>query len=185
MSVVKLLVLGALRRREAAHGYRIYRDLIDWRVETWTVVRPGSIYHAIAQLEKQGLIKAARGRVSQKLGPAKTEYGLTAAGGQEFIRLLEEALKGINLVELSVGVAFMEYLPRGRVIELLRERATAQSELKTFLRTLPTENPPAAPSQHPELIRLWADAYAHAAVSTEKLITSIRSGDYIFKNEEI
>lgn len=184
MSVVKLLVLGAIKRRKVAHGYRIYRDLMDWRVETWTVVRPGSIYHAISQLEKQQLIKAAKSQINQKPGPAKTEYELTAAGEQEFLDLLEQALQGINLVELSVGIAFMEYLSRQRVIELLKERAKVQRQVPEFLKTLPIEEKPTTPSKHPELIRVWVDSYASAAVSTKKLITAIQSGKYVFKNEE-
>lgn len=185
MSVVRLLVLGALKRRGVAHGYRIYRDLNDWRIETWTVVRPGSVYHAISQLERLGFIVAAQNNTSQKLGPAKTEYRLTGGGEQELTNLLEEALRAINLPELSVGIAFMEYLPRQRVIELLKECAQAQRQVPPFLKTLPTEEKPTAPSKHPELIRLWADSYADAAASTEKLITVIKSGKYVFKNEEV
>ena len=181
MSVVRLLVLGAIKRRRMAHGYRIYRDLVEWRVETWTVVRPGSIYHAISQLETQGFITTSKESNSQKLGPAKTEYELTAAGKREFVNLLEEALKGINLVELSVGIAFMEYLPRPRVLELLRQRAEAQRQVSEFLKTLPTEETPSVPSKHPELIRIWSDSYAHAATSTEVLVASIQSGKYVFK----
>lgn len=181
MSVVKLLVLGAVKRRNIAHGYRIYRDLLDWRVDTWTTVRPGSIYHAIAQLEKQGHLQAAQGTVSQKLGPAKTEYKLTAAGDQVFLQLLEESLRAINLVELSAGIAFMEFLRRQRVIDLLQERAQAQRQVVALLSTLPTEDTPTTPSQHPELIHAWSDSYSSAAAVTEQLITSIQSGKYIFK----
>lgn len=185
MSVVRLLVLGAIKRRRMAHGYRIYRDLIEWRVETWTVVRPGSIYHAISQLEKQGFIKATQNSTHQKLGPAKTEYEIIATGEKEFINLLEEALRNINLVELSAGIAFMEYLSRQRVIKLLKERAKAQRQVPEFLKTLPTEGEPNVPSKHPELIRIWADSYTYAAVSTEELIKAIQSGRYVFKNKEV
>lgn len=185
MSVVRLLVLGAIRRRGAAHGYRIHRDLKEWRVETWTIVRPGSIYHAISQLESLGFIRSAKDSPSQKSGPAKTGYELTGTGGQEFINLLEEALKAINLIELSVGIAFMEYLPRQRVIELLRERAKAQRQIPAFLKTLPSAENPAAPSEHPELIRVWVDYYICAAASTDKLLTAIQSGTYVFKGEGV
>lgn len=184
MSVVRLLVLGAINRRNVAHGYRIYRDLLEWRVETWTVVRPGSIYHAISQLEKRGFIEAVENSLYQKLGPAKTEYKLTAVGENEFVSLLEEALKTINLIELSVGIAFMEYLPRQRVIELLGERVKAQRQIPEFLNKLPTEDSPSSPSRHPELIRIWADSYVSAASSTERLIRAIQSRKYVFKNEE-
>lgn len=185
MSVIRLLVLGAIKRRGVAHGYRIYRDLREWHVETWTVVKPGSIYHAIAKLEAQNFICPVKDDAAPKLGPAKTEYVLTDTGEREFINSLEEALKDSNLIELSAGIAFMEYLPRQRVVELLKIRAKAQSKIPEFLKTLPTEDVPSVPSKHPELIRIWADTYDSAAASTKKLIVAIRSGKYVFKNKEV
>lgn len=184
MSIVRLLVLGALKRRGAGHGYRVYRDLVEWRVETWTVVRPGSIYHAISQLEAQGLITPTESAGGQKLGPAKTEYALTDSGQEEFVRLLEGALRDINLIELSVGVVFMEFLSRQRVLELLQERVAAQRQVPEFLATLPTEENPTTPSKHPELIRLWSESYTSAALSTERLIEALQSGKYAFQTKE-
>ncbi len=184
MSVVKLLVLGALKRCKQAHGYRIYQDLKEWRVETWTIVRPGSIYHAMSQLESGDLIKAIKNTDGQKLGPAKTEFMLTAAGERLFIELLEGSLKHINLIELSMGIAFMEYLPRQCVLKLLQERAEAQRQVTNFLKTLPTEELPSTPAKHPELVRIWSESYDHAADSTEKLINTLQSGKYVFKSEE-
>jgi DNA-binding PadR family transcriptional regulator len=182
--IVQLLVLGVLKRRTVAHGYRIYRDLMEWRVETWTTVRPGSIYHAMTRLESQGFIKPAGNSFGRKLGPARTEYALTASGEVQFAALLEAALKSIDLEQLSGAIAFMELLPRARVIQLLQERATAQREVARFLSTLPNQSRPAQPSKHPELIRLWADNFTNAARSTEKLIASLTKGAYIFKNEQ-
>jgi DNA-binding PadR family transcriptional regulator len=182
--IIRLLILGILKRRGSAHGYRMYRDLAEWRVETWTVIRPGSIYHALTQMEKQGLIKETTSTADKKLGPSKIEYKLTATGAVEFIHLLETALQDINLVELSVGIAFMEYLPRQKVIDLLEHRQGAQKQIPKFLNTLPTEDTPTIPARHPELIRIWADSYTDAAASTNKLIKAIQSGKYTFKNEE-
>lgn len=182
--IIRLLILGILKRRSSAHGYRMYRDLVEWRVETWTVIRPGSIYHALAQMEKQGFITEASLAVNKKIGPSKTEYRLSATGEQEFIRLLEIALKDINLIELSVGIAFMEHLPRQRVATLLKQRQKAQEQIPTFLNSLPSEDTPTTPARHPELIRVWADSYSNAAASTQKLFNAIQSGRYSFKNEE-
>ena len=47
MSTVRLLVLGVVRRHRSAHGYAVQRELMSWRVDTWTRVKPPSIYHAI------------------------------------------------------------------------------------------------------------------------------------------
>lgn len=176
--------MGILKRRGSAHGYRMHRDLAEWRVETWTTIRPGSIYHALTQLEKQGFIAQTSPTAGQKPGPSKTEYSLTAAGEAEFRRLIELALKDINIVELSVGIAFMEYLPRQDTLAFLKHRYEAQNQIPAFLRSLPTEDTPSTPAKHPELIRIWADAYNNAAASTQKLIDAIQSGTYVFKGEE-
>lgn len=181
--IIRLLILGILKRRSSAHGYRMYRDLVEWRADTWTIIRPGSIYHALGQLEKQGFIASTSHISDEKLGPSKTEYTITAEGEKEFIRLLEDALKDINLVELSVGIAFMEYLPRQKAIALLEQREETQKQIPTFLHSLPTEEKPTTPAKHPQLIRIWADSYTDAAASTEKLIRAIQSGKYTFKNE--
>lgn len=184
MSVVRLLVLGAIKRRQSAHGYRILRDLTAWRVETWTMVRPGSLYHAIAQLERQGLIAGAEELTARKLGPARTAYALTGAGEQAFQQLLEVALKSMELEQNSAAIAFMEFLPRARVIALLAERAQAQRAVPAFLATLPVDKRPAEPSRHPELMRLWSDHFAAAAATTEQLIAALQAGQYVFLGEE-
>jgi DNA-binding PadR family transcriptional regulator len=181
--IIRLLILGILKRRDAAQGYRMYRDLAEWGVETRTVIRPGSIYHALTQMEKQGFIVEASQTKGRKLGPSKTEYKLTVNGEKEFVHLLENVLKDINLVELSVGIAFMEYLPRQEAISLLRQRQEAQEQIPSFLHTLPAEETPTIPVKHPELIRIWADSYTDAAASTETFIQAIQPGNYIFKNE--
>jgi len=183
MSSVKLLVLGAFARRNVAHGYRIYRDLLDWRVDTWTHVKPGSIYHALSQLEAQGMIKPQKQR-EKKLGPARTEYVLTMNGHTEFITLLENALKSNDFIELSAGIAFMEMLSREQVLALLKERLVTVSAVPPFLKTLPTEDIPSEPSKHPELMNVWIDYFESAKETTEKLITAIEAGKYLFKNEK-
>ena len=184
MSAIRLLVLGTIRRRGIAHGYRVYRDLTSWRVETWTSVKPGSIYHAIAQLESQSFILPTDSGQGAKRGPSRTEYKLTPQGEVEFSSLLETAIKAIDIEILAGGIAFMEMLPRARVIALLYERLTALKANSVFLKTLPTEPIPSEPSKHPELINLWVGYIESAITSTQKLINSLENGKYVFLNEK-
>ena len=184
MTAVRLLVLGTIRRRGIAHGYRVYRDLTSWRVETWTSVKPGSIYHAIAQLESQSLIQRTGSSRGPKLGPSRTEYKLTSQGEEEFTSLLETAIKAIDIEILAAGIAFMEMLPRDRVIALLNERLTSLQAILIFLKTLPTEPIPSEPSRHPELIGLWVGYIEAAITSTQTLIESLENGKYAFLNEK-
>jgi DNA-binding PadR family transcriptional regulator len=183
VSAIRLLVLGTIRRRGIAHGYRVYRDLTAWRAETWTSVKPGSIYHAIAQLESQGLIVPTDAGQGAKLGPSRTEYKLTAQGETEFTALLETALKAIDIELLAAGIAFMEMLPRDRVLALLHERLTSLQAIPVFLKTLPTEPIPSVPSRHPELIDLWVGYVESGIRSTQHLIGALEMGKYAFLNE--
>ena len=44
MSATRLLVLGVIRTLQPIHGYEVRRELISWRVEATTNLKPGSIY---------------------------------------------------------------------------------------------------------------------------------------------
>lgn len=181
---MRLLVLGAVVRRNIAHGYRIYQDLTSWKADTWTSIKPGSIYHALEKLEAQKLIKAVELKESDvKLGPSRTEFQLTTKGEAEFISLLESALKSNDFHLLAAGIAFMEFLPRKHVIELLEERLVSLKQVDSFLHTLPTEFIPSDPSKHPELIGVWIGYFEYAQTATQKLIQSIKAGKYVFRDE--
>src|SRR5215207_6986800 len=96
MSASRLLVLGVIRTQGQAHGYSVYRELLAWRIETWADVKPGSIYHALKQLEKQRFLLALNTENSDE-GPNRTIYTLTQEGEIEFYRLLEEAFTSLDM----------------------------------------------------------------------------------------
>ncbi|KKO55215.1 PadR family transcriptional regulator [Paenibacillus sp. DMB20] len=111
MSTVRLLVLGSILRRGVSHGYGVYSDLTSWRAETWTNVKPGSIYHALEKLESQGMIRAVDSENQAKLGPSRTEYTITAQGSAEFESLLESTLKNNDIQLFAVGIASWKCYP--------------------------------------------------------------------------
>ena len=41
-----------------AHGYQVRNDLEFWGAHEWSNAKPGSIYHALKQMAKQGLVLA-------------------------------------------------------------------------------------------------------------------------------
>lgn len=82
----RLLILGVLHRGNF-HPYEIKRRLENAMVECYIDVDVGTLYYAIRQLEKEGLISAERHeRVAR--GGMRTIYRLTAKGKSEFRRLL-------------------------------------------------------------------------------------------------
>lgn len=183
MSTVRLLVLGSILRRGISHGYGVYSDLTSWRAETWTSIKPGSIYHALEKLESQGMTKAVDSSDHVKRGPSRTEYMITTQGKAEFESLLESALKSNDLQLFAVGIAFMEMLPRQKVMTLLKERHTSLKEVGIFLKTLPTEEFPSDPSKHPELVGLWISYVENEVANTQRILENIQSGKYAFKSE--
>lgn len=66
MSAIRLLVLGAVRQHGRAHGYQIRNDLEFWGAHEWSNAKPGSIYHALKQLAKQGSCSRTRSRRARR-----------------------------------------------------------------------------------------------------------------------
>ncbi len=56
-SATRLLVLGVVRKHGKAHGYQVRRELLTWSADKWANVAPGSIYHALKQMAKEGLLE--------------------------------------------------------------------------------------------------------------------------------
>lgn len=92
MSAIRLLVLNAVRQHGRAHGYQVRNDLEYWGAHEWSNAKPGSIYHALKQLAKQGFLHAHEVAPSTVGGPPRTEYEITDWGNEEYFRLLREAL---------------------------------------------------------------------------------------------
>src|ERR1700733_8480152 len=78
----RLLILGVLHRGNF-HPYEIKRRLGAAMVECYIDVDVGTLYYAIRQLEKDGLISAcSHERVAR--GGMRTVYTITPAGRAEF-----------------------------------------------------------------------------------------------------
>ncbi|WP_282942546.1 PadR family transcriptional regulator [Paenibacillus sp. RC67] len=184
MYSVRLLVLGSILRKGISHGYGVYSDITSWRAETWTSVKPGSIYHALEKLELQGMTEAVDSRDNIKLGPSRTEYAVTLQGKDEFESLLESALLCSDIQLFSAGIAFMEMISREKVISLLNGRCASLNESAHFLKALPTEAFPSDPSKHPELLGIWVSYLENQAAYTQKIVDHIQSGKYSFKKGE-
>lgn len=85
----RLLVLGFLTHGPT-HGYELQKNMEEGYVETWADVLPGSIYHALKQLTKEGLLEVQRTEHTGHRGRAI--YALTETGWQELRRLMRETL---------------------------------------------------------------------------------------------
>ncbi|MCV7193038.1 PadR family transcriptional regulator [Mycolicibacterium brumae] len=178
MSAVRLLVLGVIRAHGEAHGYAVHRELMSWRVDTWTAVKPPSIYHAVKQLAREQRLTAV-GPPASARGPARTGYRLTEVGEREFFELLEEALRNPDIEEFGAGVAFMRQLSEPRVRDLLTERLQTVEQIAIDLVAMKPQWPDAAQPPHAaHLLELWAAVFQAQARWTADLLAGLGGLDF-------
>ncbi|MDT0322990.1 PadR family transcriptional regulator [Streptomyces millisiae] len=186
MSVIRLLVLGAVRQHGRAHGYQVRNDLEFWGAHEWSNAKPGSIYHALKQMAKQGLLIAHETAPSPAGGPPRTEYELTDAGEEAYLDMLRESLRAHDqrIDVLTAGVGFIVDLPREEAIELLRERVAALDGWREEVEKHWTPGPTPAEWGHiGEIMRLWVQNSASQAEWTRGLIDRLSAGAYVMAGE--
>lgn len=126
--MVRLLTLGLLGLRPMS-GYEIQQYLQMNKVDQWSDILPGSIYHALKKLSGEGLIQL---QATEQTGMrTKAIYAITEAGRAEFRKLLREAwqipprsLPG----DFYLLLGFVDDLPRDEVLAALREQIAKLEE---------------------------------------------------------
>lgn len=128
MSVTRLLVLGAVRIFQPAHGYLVRRELASWQVEEWGNLNPGSVYNALRSLAREGMLVADDPTDADSAGSVgKVRYRLTGDGETEFQRLVRLGLWELHPYEpqwLLAGLSFWWALSRQEVLDALAARRT-------------------------------------------------------------
>lgn len=186
MSAIRLLVLGAVRQHGRAHGYQVRNDLEYWGAHEWSHAKPGSIYHALKQMAKQGLLLAHEMAPSTAGGPPRVEYEITGAGTEEYFRLLREALvardRGIDV--LSAAIGFMVDLERAEVVRLLRERLRRLAAWRASVTEhYVPEDGPEKLGHIGEIMNMWVHTADGEAAWTRGLVDRIEGGAYTFAGE--
>ncbi|MER7396628.1 PadR family transcriptional regulator [Streptomyces sp. NPDC000151] len=186
MSAIRLLVLGAVRQHGRTHGYQVRSDLEYWGAHEWSNAKPGSIYHALKQLAKQGLLRAHETAPSTAGGPPRTEYEMTDAGEAEYFALLRAALSqhGQKVDVLSAGIGFMVDLPRQEAVALLKERVRALEAWRAEVtgHYVPEDGPEQL-GHIGEIMNMWVHAADTGAEWARSLIARIEGGAYVFAGE--
>ncbi|CAM3963063.1 PadR family transcriptional regulator [Nocardiopsis rhodophaea] len=182
MSATRLLVLGVVRVHGTAHGYLVRSELLTWGADAWANIRWGSIYHALRQLAKEGLLTAAE----VPDWPGRTDYALTEAGDAEFLRLLRGALResADRPDLLGAGVAFLPALPRAEAVALLTERLRGLEAGRAEVDdTLHCPGTGGLPLHVRELFSLWMTSITGGIEWTRDLITRLENGEYVMAGE--
>lgn len=186
MSAIRLLVLGAVRQHGRAHGYQVRNDLEYWGAHEWSNAKPGSIYHALKQMAKQGLLLAHETAPSTAGGPPRTEYEITDEGVREYLSLLRAAITSYDqkMDVLSAAVGFIVDLERGEAVALLQKRIAAIEAWRASVTEYytPAEGPESL-GHIGEIMNLWVHSADAGAEWTRGLIERIEGGAYTFSGE--
>ncbi|MFJ1731000.1 PadR family transcriptional regulator [Streptomyces sp. NPDC088254] len=186
MSAIRLLVLGAVRQHGRAHGYQVRNDLEYWGAHEWSTAKPGSIYHALKQMAKQGLLHEHEVAPSTAGGPPRTEYEITDRGVEEYLRLVREALTAYDqkMDVKSAAIGFIVDLPRAEAVGLLQERIRRIEEWRSAVTEhYVPEQGPAQLGHIGEIMNLWVHTADAEAEWTRGLIARIQGGAYTFAGE--
>lgn len=186
MSAIRLLVLCAVRQHGRAHGYQIRNDLEYWGAHEWSNAKPGSIYHALKQMAKQGVLLAHEVAPSTVGGPPRTEYEITERGDEEYFALLRAALTSYDqrLDVLSAGLGGIVDLERAEAVALLKERVAGLTRWRTSVTEYYTpEAGPESIGHIGEMMNMWVHSADSGAEWTRGLIERIEGGAYTFAGE--
>ncbi|WP_058041985.1 PadR family transcriptional regulator [Streptomyces roseifaciens] len=186
MSAIRLLVLGAVRQHGRAHGYQVRNDLEFWGAHEWSNAKPGSIYHALKQMAKQGLLLAHEIEPSTVGGPPRVEYEITDKGTEEYLTLLRQALTSYHqkVDMLSAGIGFIVDLPRDEAVALLKERIRGLEQWRAGVTEYYTpEKGPEQLGHIGEIMNMWVHSADSEAEWTHSLIGRIEGGAYTFAGE--
>lgn len=129
-----IAVLGLLSERPM-HPYEMFQTFVQRSEDRIVKVRPGSLYHAVARLELDGLVRAT-GTEREGNRPERTTYEITDEGRDRFLERLTEMLSEwkYEYPEFPLAIAEAHNLPRETVARLLQKRAImlrSQVELVT------------------------------------------------------
>jgi len=105
--MTRLMVLGMLRIKPMS-GYELQQLMQESRVDTWAGILPGSIYHALKKMDKEGLVEVAN--VEATGHRVKAIYQITDEGETEYRKLLVDSFRDASVhlpVQLYTGLSML------------------------------------------------------------------------------
>jgi len=146
-TATRMLLLGAVAMFEPVNGYQVRRELVSWQVDRWAHVNPGSIYHGLASLTGQGLLR----RTDLVDGSREVAVYETTPEGRgvldhQLVRALEE-VDPYDRVAFHVAFGMLPLVAHDRVLQsLTRRRVALEGEVDRLSREQdrPGKGPPHA-----------------------------------------
>jgi DNA-binding PadR family transcriptional regulator len=105
------------------HPYEIQRLIHEWHKEDFLDLKRGSLYHAIEQLQRAGLIAVVETNREGRR-PERTVYRLTEKGEREVVAWLEQLLARPlrEPTQFFAALSFLPNLSPASVVEQLEQR---------------------------------------------------------------
>lgn len=129
MKSVRLFILGALATGGPTHGYQIRQNALRDKTESWTDVKPGSLYSALHRMASEGLVEVDRTEIPDN-SPQRTIYRITPAGRQSLMAQRDEALQHLVIAPdpLDLALQYVSDLSTDGLVEIITARHTALLE---------------------------------------------------------
>jgi DNA-binding PadR family transcriptional regulator len=134
MTASRLLILGALRQIQPAHGYQVRQELERWEADKWATIAYGSIYHALNSMAEEGLLEM-RVELERKGGTTKKTYTLTHDGEKEYKHLLAEYWWEPKSAHdpFQIALVFAQDMPRKEYVAAIEMRKGIALEAIQYL----------------------------------------------------
>ena len=116
------MVLGLLKSKPMS-GYEIQQILTKSQSDSWAGILPGSIYHALKKMEKEGLVEIDS--IEKTGNRSKAIYKITQDGEKEFEALLLESLQVSSVYlpsNLYTGLSFIQHLSNDEIIQSFKNQ---------------------------------------------------------------
>ena len=128
----QLLLLGMLRIEEM-HGYQV-DQMINAHLEPTFQLKKPTMYKLLNKMVDQGWITFREEQEGNY--PVRRVYTITTAGEEAFQSLLRQSLADYRPVNFNdIALAFLDTLPAGEALPLLRQRRENISQLLESART--------------------------------------------------
>ncbi|PLR80701.1 PadR family transcriptional regulator [Bacillus sp. V33-4] len=127
--MTRLMVLGLLRIKPMS-GYEIQQILEISHTDLWAGILPGSIYHALKKMEKEGLVEVDT--IEQTGHRTKAIYKITVTGEEEFYRLGKESLEVSSVVlpsTMYTAISFADELNKDDIISAISKQKAQLQEM--------------------------------------------------------
>jgi DNA-binding PadR family transcriptional regulator len=117
-----IAILGLLLEHPM-HPYEMFQTFVARSEDRIVKVRPGSLYHTVERLDRDGLVRAT-GTEREGNRPERTTYEITDTGHDRMLERITEMLAEwkYEYPEFPLALAEAHNLPRDTVIRLLQKR---------------------------------------------------------------